>query len=232
MLDVQTARTILALTLSYWQKEVSTPEFARLASGKEIGHRIADFIDERTTALLERHFTTARQYKQDGTPMPRSMGDIWLLSNEVYNPINVKAGEAGKNGQPNMVSLKKLLRALLQHQIDAYYLLIVKLVLKEERTTQVYLVDLLDYLDFAAFDSGPGQIMLKERQFYEAMQQGMTPPAVTMDEKIGKLFEMLEEADRRLRENRQKVLVLIQELRELYAAARGRPIDQSKLNLK
>jgi hypothetical protein len=232
MLDSQTASKILGLTLNYWQTEMATPEFARLASGKEIGHRIADFIDERTTALLEQHFTTRRQYKPDGTPMPRSMGDIWLFSNGMYNPINVKAGEVGKNGQPNMVSLKKLLRALLLHQIDSYYLLIVKMSIKGGIAPTVYLVDLLDYLEYAAFDSGPGQIMLKERQFYEIMQQEAVPPVLTLHEKIEKLFLLLENAERRLIVNRQRVLAAIQKLHVTFATAKGSPIDQSTLNLK
>src|SRR5579862_5705749 len=143
--------------------------------------------------------------------MPRSMGDIWVLSNGIYNPVNIKSGELGKQGQPNMVSLKKLLRALLLRQIDSYYLLLVKMKLGASPQATVYLVDILDHLDVTTFDSGPGQIMLKERLFYQRMADGATPPILTLDEKIAKLFEMLEDADRRLLENRQKVQRTIQE---------------------
>lgn len=127
MIDHRTLDLIQNATTAHWQTRLQTSEFRRLASGKEIGHRIADLVDEETTSLIAQSFPTKRQRRRDGTVMSRSMGDIWVLSNGMYNPLNVKAGEADRNGQPNMVSLKKLLRALLLHQIDSYYLLIVKM---------------------------------------------------------------------------------------------------------
>lgn len=232
MLDPDTKRDILRRTSAYWEHEVLTPEFVKLASGKEIGHRIADFVDERTTTLLESEFNTGRQRKRDGSIMPRSMGDIWVLSNGIYNPINVKAGEADKRGQPNMVSLKKLLRALLLRQIDSYYLLIVKVFLGGDKRPAVYLADILDYLDYVAFDSGPGQIMLKEHQFYAAVDGSITPQALTLNGKIERLFSLLEQADQRLMENRAKVLATIQEMRAIYLASSSQEIDQSRLNLQ
>ena len=54
------------------------------------------------------------------------MGDLWLGSSGMYNPINVKAGVYGVGGQPNLVSLAKLTDGLLDHVIDSYYLLFVK----------------------------------------------------------------------------------------------------------
>lgn len=232
MLDIQTQQTILSLTRSFWAQEITTPEFVALASGKEIGHRIADLVDERTTNLLANHLQTRQQRNKDGSAMPRSMGDIWVLSNGIYNPVNIKSGEMGKQGQPNMVSLKKLLRALLLRQIDAYYLLLVKMTLGASPGTHVYLVDILDHLDVTTFDSGPGQIMLKERLFYQRMADNAAPQASTLEEKIARLFEMLEDADRRLQENRQRVQQTIQEMRTLYQGSMGQSIDQSELRLQ
>lgn len=93
------------------------------------------------------------------------MGDIWLESGGIYHPINVKTG-VSSNGQPNMVSLKKLLDALLDQQIDSYYLLMVKLEIQQPITCLIHFIDMLDYLDYVTFDSGPGQIMLKSRLFF------------------------------------------------------------------
>lgn len=232
MIENAMLQQIHDLTWRYWQERTQEPAFLQLASGKEIGHRIADMVDEQTTALIEDSFPTKRQRKRDGSIMPRSMGDIWVLSNGIYNPVNVKAGEAGRNGQPNMVSLKKLLRAILLHQVDSYYLLIVKMRLSADIGADTYMVDILDYLDFVAFDSGPGQIMLKERQFYHFVDSGGIPAAISMDDKIQRLFGLLEDADRRLLENRARVLATIQEMRATYLANRDRPIDQAGLNLQ
>ena len=39
-------------TLEYWTSEVSKDYFIDIAQGKEIGHKLADLVDEKTTALL------------------------------------------------------------------------------------------------------------------------------------------------------------------------------------
>jgi hypothetical protein len=111
---------------SFWDAEIRTPFFDEMARGKEIGHRIADFIDDKTTGFLAVKYTATFQRNKKGNKVPRSMGDIWVLSDKIFNPINVKTGVTGDKGQPNMVSLKKLLASLLNYQIDSYYLLIVK----------------------------------------------------------------------------------------------------------
>jgi|GEM_PF-1045091 len=245
MLDPEIAQRILALTTVYWETQIKNPGFMELATGKEIGQEIAPYVDRQTTKLIADNFPTARQHSPGGKIMSRSMGDIWVFSNGIYNPINVKAGEAGKNGQPNMVSLKKLLRALLLHQLDSYYLLIVKMVLKGDIRPVVYLVDILDQLDYVTYDSGPGQIMLKERQFYQTIEDKVktiqldpggtgifTTPTLPLDDKIAKLFEMLKDADRRLLANRNRVRADIEEMEATYSAGRENPMNQSALNLK
>lgn len=201
---------------------------------KEIGHRIADEVEEKTTTLIEQNFTAARQHNRRGLAVDRSMGDIWVLSNEIYNPINVKAGEANQNGQPNIVSLRKLLRAILSHQGDSYYLLVVKMVVGEKSISlnSVYFADILNHLDYVAFDSGPGQMMLKERSFYDMMDRKPLPVTLTLDEKIERLFGLLDDADRRILENRAKVRATINAMHRLYEQNKDRPLDQSRLNLR
>ena len=221
MIDRDILARIKKDTETYWQATVRTPAFEERASGKEIGHRIADYVDEQTTSLLEAAFETAHELNRQGGARPRSMGDVWIQSQGMYNPINIKAGEAGKNGQPNMVSLTKLLDALMAWQIDSYYLLIVKmripglpasadfnevLVKKVGIVPNVYLVDMLDYLDFLTFDSGPGQVMLKEKNFYEFCDGSADPPQLSITEKVGRLIELFEDGDRRLIENRSRKL--------------------------
>lgn len=232
MIDAATRQKICDLTREYWAVEVATEAFAKLAAGKEIGHRIADLVDETTTALIEKNFSTARQCNRRGIPMPRSMGDIWLLSNGIYNPINVKAGEANKNGQPNMMSLNKLVNALLDHEIDAYYLLLVKMTFQSGSITPtVYLVDILDYLDHVTFDSGPGQLMLKERQFYEAIRDNIAPPSSTLEQNIDRLLKLRKDAYQRLIRNRAKGLAILERKRAASTAV-SHTIDQTRLNLR
>ncbi len=139
------------------------------------------------------------------------MGDLWLEAGGVYNPVNIKAGEYGKNGQPNLVSLKRVLTALADCLIDSYYLLIMKI----ERTSagfvpHVYFVDMLDFLDYTVFNSGPGQMMLKEAYFYPAIDalrakgEHAPHPVLSVAEKVEKLYATLEQADRQLFIDRER----------------------------
>lgn len=237
---------IKALTLAYWQQEVKAPSFAGIFKGKEIGHRIADYVDERTTAMLEQSFPVAHELDDKGKRRARSMGDVWIKSGGIYNPLNVKAGEAGKNGQPNMVSLTKLLDALIDHEIDSYYLLIVKMRLRslpaaaevddselqpDTIVPNVYLVDMLDWLSFVTFDAGPGQTMLKEKSFYEAADAGHVPAERTLSEKVSSLIDLLEDGDRRLIKNRADKMDRLRTEFQRYGERGGRTIKQEGLKL-
>lgn len=248
MINTKVANQILRLTRKYWDDAVSQGEFESLARGKEIGHRIADFVDERTTELLKERFETKVELNKKGLPRARSMGDVWLNDQGIYHPINVKAGEAGKNGQPNMVSMNKLLEALLRHEIDSYYLLIVKMhmpgVAPAETTKDkdldlqrivpdVYFIDMLEYLDpqFLAFDAGPGQIMLKEKAFYEAFANGEVLPTRSSEEKVSHLADLMEDGHRRLIANRKVKLASLRRMVQGYGADGLSAINQEKLKL-
>lgn len=241
MISMKDLKSVESLTREFWQAQVATDEFQKLFQGKEIGQRIASYVDENTTKMLENSFEVMGEVDYKGKKRSRSMGDVWVKSNGMYNPINVKAGEAGKNGQPNMVSLTKLIEAILDEEVDSYYLLIVKM----ERlkmpskagssgfliTPHVYLVDMLDYLQFITFDSGPGQAMLKEKPFYEAYRLGNIPPTLTLAAKLAKMIDLYEDGNRRLFENRVKKLDRIRAKVRVYNLRGSHAINQSGMKL-
>ena len=210
---------IRRLTERYWATEVRTAEFVRIAAGKEIGHKIGDMVDEKTTRLLKDcgRFDIRHQQSR-GQAAGRSMGDLWLEAGFIYNPVNIKAGEYGKNGQPNLVSLKRVLVALAGCLIDSYYLLIMKVgQTASGYEPHVYFVDMLDFLDYTVFNSGPGQMMLREAHFYPAVdalyQAGLhaPEPTLSLSDKVEKLYGMLERADQQLYSDRERVRAQIQE---------------------
>lgn len=86
MITVEDQAAVFEQTQSYWTAEVETEEFRALAAGKEIGHRIADYVDERTTAMLQASFDTQHELDAGGHPRTRSMGDIWLRSSASTTP--------------------------------------------------------------------------------------------------------------------------------------------------
>lgn len=184
---------ILRLVDEHWSKRVRTTEFAQLISGKEPGHRMADYVDDQTTSLLKiSRLITCYEARANGEIKKRSMGDVWVKSDGIFNPVNVKSGLWGMNGQPNVVAMQKLLDYIFNRWIDSYYLLIIKFKQDDEITHKSYLIDLLDWIDFIAYDAGPGQIMLCERDFYEAFDSGQALKKRTIIEKIESLFQLFE----------------------------------------
>lgn len=193
-------------TLAYWKGEVQKPEIIGIAKGKEIGHKLADLVDEKTTALLTVKFLTKHQRDAQGRTRSRSMSDLWLHDNGIYHPVNVKTGIVGSEGQPNLVSLKKILRAIMARQIDSYYLLIVKMHIRTQKIDpSVCIVDILDWLDYVTFDSGPGQMMLKAVKFFDEFDP-TTVKLLGIRDKVRRLMDLYEDGERRLKENRRRDL--------------------------
>jgi len=208
----RTQAEIIALTDSHWSKHVKDSAFTELISGKEPGHRMADYVDDRTTSLLKVNLDTRYEGDGKGTIKKRSMGDVWIRSRDMYNPVNVKSGLQAMNGQPNLVSMQKLLDYIFRRWIDAYYLLIIKFDVSDEISHSVHLVDLLEWTDFITYDAGPGQIMLREKDFNEAFSSGHRPASRTIVDKAEALFGLFEQqvnaliANRKIRLERQRGL--------------------------
>lgn len=121
------------------------------------------------------------------------------------------------NGQPNVVSMQKLLDyIILKRWIDSYYLLIIKFDLSSTNdiTHKLYFIDLLDWLDFITYDAGPGQIMLREQALYDRIDSNGLPANRTIFEKVEVLFDLFERqlnslfSNRKDRLNRQRDLSL------------------------
>lgn len=235
MLDLAFRQELAHAVRDYWLHQLADLDFLgevyERATAKEGGHQLADLVDELTTGVLRTAFPakTGAQYGKAGK-RSRSMGDIWVRNDErVWHPLNVKTGLVGFEGQPNLVSLKKLLDVLLNRQIDAYYLLFVKFAVDTTRQSVmpfIVLADLLDWLAFdakrfIAFDSGPGQLMLRAKAFFHAIDHGQRPTDISpMSEKIAALFALYEDGERRLRENRERDL---RAFRERFAQFRHAP---------
>lgn len=216
-----------------WELTVATDEFHAICAGKERGHRIADYAEEKTVGFIEADgFAVAYEHGLGGSRRQRSMGDIWLRSGTppIYNPINVKAGIAGVGGQPNMVSLAKLTMALLKHQIDSYWLLLIRITEAESGfTAGVLLINIFDYLGFMTFDSGPGQVMLRSDAFYAYLQGGGGPMIYSLEEVAKRLLEIRRDGDERLIANRARRLRELERLADSFYA--DSPVDQATLQL-
>lgn len=101
--------------------------------------------------------------------------------------------------------MQRLLSYIFQQWIDSYYLLIIKFDMSDLAHI-AYFVDLLDWTDFIAYDAGPGQIMLRERDFYAAYDSGHIPAKRDMLAKAEALFSLSERKLHDLFANRQERL--------------------------
>jgi len=241
MIDATTRKMIKDGTLEFWVGRAKHGDKFRdllTADVKETGHSIADYVDSQTIANLKDAtafpgLELAAETDAKGKPRKRSMGDLWIKSNGIYNPVNIKAGIFGKGGQPNIVSLNKVLDALMKNEIDSYDILVVKMsvLVSDGRASvspHVYFVDVLDYLDYIKFDAGPGQLMLNENSFYRALDDRVTVSELDVATKVSRLAQLLEDGHRRLLMNRERQLA-----RKLVAAKDFTPsqVNQEGLSL-
>jgi hypothetical protein len=127
---------------------------------------------------------------------------------------------------------------MLSDTIDSYYLLIVKMKISNDDSgkitkiePRVYLVDMLDHLEYVTFNSGPGQLMLKERQFNEFMESGQSPDSKSIREKISIMIDLREEGDKKLFQDRKKNIDKMRKAAEKYMKSGSHNIDQGELNI-
>lgn len=232
MISASMAAEIRATAGAFWTDHVTDPTFVALAAGKEVGHRIADYVDDQTCVQLALTFTCQKEHSASGSVLARSMGDTWLRAGSISHPVNVKTGLVGSEGRPNIVSLKKVAGALATGRIDSYWLLLVKV---DVRTTpasaHVDFVNLFRYLDFVAYDSGTGQLMLKAKEFTAARALGNSGTRRTSAEILDWLYETCEDADRRLIDERRRKRAALQAKVATFKLAPSLALSQAGLRL-
>jgi hypothetical protein len=205
VLSASLQRRIVVACQGHWHSRFSDPDVGGVLSGHEPGHAMAPLVQRETAELLTARLARLSTKDPDGRSRTRSMGDLWAQTPTGWDPINVKTGDLDRTGQPNLVSLARLLRALAESRIDAYWLLMIAWQRHEEGVrAETRLVNLLDWIDYCHFDAGTGQLMLKQAAFRAALQQGHQGRERTRDELLAELFVLLEQGDRRLADNRER----------------------------
>lgn len=175
--------------------------------GKEVGHTISSHIDVSTSEhLISKNYPIKYEVNpktQDKTT--RSFGDIWIEESGHMNRINIKTGILIEDGgsNPNMTSMNRLKNSFLSGSISAYYLAIIKFTVLEDKEIKpvVYFIDALNFVDYLNYNTGTGQIMLKEKELYKILE---TNPGLTLtrEAKIEKLKALymkgVEEGERKI----------------------------------
>ena len=152
-------------------------------TGKESGHSYASPMEDLVREILIEKLGAKKSSKD------RSLADVYLDD----NLINVKFGspkmqKSGKPkyGQPNMCAMKRIMKNFYKNStIDSYYIIKVNL---NAGKYSIHVFDMLDYIDYLTWNSGTGQIMLKENEFYKDVD--LFVPNFTSEEKKRKIKDL------------------------------------------
>lgn len=225
MISDEKINDLLQKVKYYWQEHsVHNTEFKDMLKNKESGHSIADYVDKHTTEYLEKEQEDIKYEKNK-----RSMGDFWISSNGIFTPVNIKTGTS-MNGSPNIVSINKLIEKLAKSEIDSYYIFVIKF--KDDNSkwiVKTFLVNLIDYLEFTNFDSGPGQLMLKEKDFYDFLEKSTKPKRNVLDA-LKLLIKKQEDSLPILIKNRKKDIAKHQEMINKFDLSK--PLNQEQVKFK
>ena len=87
MLENATRAKIIEVTNQFWFRHVKDPTFMLRVTGKEAGHQMADYVDQRTTEELQKiGFDVRDEATARGKKRLRSMGDVWIRSGVYTTP--------------------------------------------------------------------------------------------------------------------------------------------------
>ena len=123
---------------------------------KEVGHTFGEKVEE---VLVEKLVELDSRFTAPDNK--REMQDVSFND----DLINIKFG-FDKKGQPNMVAFNRLSTRYLKNEIDSYYIISI-----DGKTNKVTFFDLYQQLPYTNYNVGTGQVMLKERQFFETFDQ-------------------------------------------------------------
>jgi len=123
---------------------------------KEVGHTFGEKVEE---VLVEKLVELDSRFTAPDNK--REMQDVSFND----DLINIKFG-FDKKGQPNMVAFNRLSTRYLKNEIDSYYIISI-----DGKTNNVTFFDLYQQLPYTNYNVGTGQVMLKERQFFETFDQ-------------------------------------------------------------
>ena len=123
---------------------------------KEVGHSFGEKVEE---TLVDKLIEIDPRFVAPDTK--RAMQDVKFGD----DLINIKFG-FDKKGQPNMVAFNRLSEKFLKDEIDSYYIISI-----DGKDKKVTFFDLYQHLPYTNYNVGTGQVMLKEKPFFESFNQ-------------------------------------------------------------
>jgi len=147
----------------YLEKRLTESYFldfeSEISKSDEIGHSHGPGVQKMVGTILSEIHNVEYDTQKHGGRTKRSFSDNVLEG----NPNNVKF-TVMTEGSPNMVSMKRMLKHVEDDGNQTYYTTTVYFD-SQTRKVKVKFVNLLQFTNCLRFNSGPGQIMLNQKQF-------------------------------------------------------------------
>lgn len=146
---------------------------------KEVGHAFADRFE---STLAKKLMIKSDKYSKPHSLKDRDPAD-WF-SDSV--PTNCKFGY-DKKGQPNLISFKRFFDGLVSGELEEYIIISV-----DAKTKDIKVFRLIDWLDCVNYNTGTGQLMLKESVLNKIYDESR--PKVTRYDAVKMLISIDEKA--------------------------------------
>ncbi len=146
---------------------------------KEVGHAFADMFE---STLAKKLIIKSNKYSKPESLKHRDPAD-WFSD---YVPTNCKFGY-DKNGQPNLISFDRFFNGVMSGELEEYIIISV-----DAKTKDVKVFRLIDWLDCVNYNTGTGQLMLKESTMNKVYDESR--PKVTRYDAIKMLANIDEKA--------------------------------------
>jgi hypothetical protein len=156
-IDLMQRNVVEALQTIHFDASVKEP-------GHSFGEKFEETFSEKLSSLYPEIFSLPVKVKGKGK-QTRLMEDFYIHD----KPTNIKFGFQ-KCGQPNICSFTRLLEKYHNGDIDSYWIAMVN-VLNINLDFDFYFFNVYDYLDCMHYNYGTGQVMLKEKQFFDSYNQ-------------------------------------------------------------
>lgn len=125
----------------------------------ELGHSHGPGVQKEVGKILSEEYSVTNVLTKNGKKPKRAFADNIIQG--FYNNVKFTATE---KGNPNLGSMNRMIKHVLDDNNSEYYVTIVKYLTKK-KDWEVQFVNILQFVDCLTYDAGPGQIMINQSNF-------------------------------------------------------------------
>jgi hypothetical protein len=148
---------------------------------KESGHSYSDRIESLTKKYI---IEKAAEYGLDYIDPPKKRDKFDIIVVDEFSKkrgINIKFGSSYELGQPNICSMKKILKSYiipdnrLELMKEGYWIFKIRILNDDLKDVSISFFNIFDKPHCLTYNTGTGQVMLDERKFYDQLPYTSSP---------------------------------------------------------